>query len=128
MSTPAFVQTVQGHKVLSITTASGQVAGDDLILGVSIEGTVAITSVSGGGATWSLIQATNLSTTMRSEVWIGSNCSAGATTITISGPSAANIDIIEVAEYSGVATTFPVETSGSNAATAVSPASATTSG
>ena len=91
------------------TLTSGVTAGDALILTIADQSSnsAIVSSVSGGGVTW--VKATSTGTTANgdAEVWYGldSSGTSGSTAITVTLNHSTNVQIANVSEWSGVATT-----------------------
>ena len=95
----------------TVTLTSSPAAGSLLVL-LFRNGTDTndVTSVTGGGVTW--VKARSWTTPEISDIWYGAGASGGggtAITINLSGPTAGHVYTSSVSEWSGVATTNPLD-------------------
>jgi YD repeat-containing protein len=126
--------TTSNKSSITVTLPANVTAGDALVLMVADNPKTSIPKVStvtGGGVTW--VRGANGGTNAAGddEVWYGVNSTGGSGTTTITATMTAGTDTLAayVAEYSGVATTSPLDTSGTNSGTgptATSPSLTTT--
>ena len=128
----AFVQQVSipaaaAVSSVSPTLSSGVTAGDALILVFAdqADNGSAVSSVSGGGVTWEKAVSSGASTTYGvAEVWYGldSTGTSGSTVITVNLSATTNVQIADVSEWKGIATTgaLDTDTSDTGASTSIS--------
>jgi hypothetical protein len=97
-----------GASSVAPTLSSGVTAGDALILVIADEagGGATVSSVSGGGVTWTKAVATSSVTNGDAEIWYGLNSTGttGSTAITVNLSHNTNVQIADVSEWSGVST------------------------
>jgi RHS repeat-associated protein len=91
--------------------------GDALILGVSVNGTQTVSSVSGGGASWKFLARETGSALGNTELWLGTVASTGSSTITVSWTSSIGSTYVDLAAQeftngTGASTTWSEDTSG----------------
>jgi len=118
-----------GRNVSSVgLTLSSVTAGDALVLVIADQSSngAIVSSVSGGGVTWSKAASTGSTANGDAEIWYGLNSSgtSGSTTITVNLSQTTNVQIADVSEYSGVATSAALDKTTTNNAsgTASNPA------
>ncbi|MGO9855004.1 MAG: beta strand repeat-containing protein, partial [Acidimicrobiales bacterium] len=91
------------------TLTSGVTAGDALVLTIADQSSnsAIVSSVSGGGVTWAKATSTGTTANGDAEIWYGLNSSgtSGSTVITVTLNHSTNVQIANVSEWSGVATT-----------------------
>jgi hypothetical protein len=128
-STISFVEQVVAPGGANLTTQtlslpSGTTTGDTLILMVGDDhsNSATVSSVSGGGVgTWTKVTEQNGSSGQgEAEIWYGLVTSGSSTgiTVTLSGPT--NWQLANVSEWSGIASSNPVDASTSSAGTGTS--------
>jgi hypothetical protein len=97
------------------TLSTGITAGDALILviGDQSSNSAIVSSVSGGGVTWAKATSTGSTTNGDAEIWYGLNSSgtSGSTVITVTVSGSTNVQIADVSEWSGVATSSALDKS-----------------
>jgi hypothetical protein len=132
-TTPAFVQYAGGTETAAATSLSGTfpvptTSGDLLVASISeyTGATNPITSVTDtAGNTWTRLAGYNSSGhNSNGEVWYSAGARA-TTTVTAHTASAASMSLV-VQEFSGVATTSPVDTATGTSATGLTAASGST--
>jgi RHS repeat-associated protein len=126
--------TTTAQSSITVTLPANVTAGDALVLMVAdnpISPMPTVSAVTGGGVTWVKGAAGGSSATGDDEVWYGVGSSGGSGTTTITATMTAGTDMLAAyaAEFSGVATTSPLDaanTASGNSATATSPTLTTT--
>jgi RHS repeat-associated protein len=103
-----------GDSTLSVNP---QHVGDALVLGISVNASNPVTSVSGGGATWKFLARETGSYLGNTELWLGTVTSTGSSTITVAyttsiGSTYVDIAAQEFTDGTGVSTTWSEDTSG----------------
>jgi YD repeat-containing protein len=103
-----------GDSTLSVNP---QHVGDALVLGISVNASNPVTSVSGGGATWKFLARETGSLLGNTELWLGTVTSTGSSTITVSyttsiGSTHVDIAAQEFTDGTGASTTWSEDTSG----------------
>ncbi len=97
------------------TLSTGVTAGDALILVIADQSSnsATVSSVSGGGVTWAKATSTGTTSDGDAEIWYGVNSSgtSGSTVISVSLSGTTNVQIADVSEWSGVATTSALDKS-----------------
>ena len=132
VATPARVQSATGTTgasaaiTLTVTLGVTPVNGNTLVAVISTRGTSAdrVTSISGGGVTWSRAsQAANANGTT-TEIWYGPNVASGTTAITINQASLRSAAVVK--EYSGILSASPLDQSANATGSSASAATGTT--
>lgn len=98
----------QGSGTSLVVTISAPAAGNALVV-LSGSNSAAISSISGGGVTWTLLNAGPFAF-YASEIWYGLNSSGSGTTVTITYAGSTRAGAI-VAEFSGVKTSAAADAS-----------------
>jgi YD repeat-containing protein len=103
-----------GDSTLSVNP---QHVGDALVLGISVNANNAVSSVSGGGATWKFLARETGSLLGNTELWLGTVTSTGSSTITVGyttsiGSTYVSIACQEFTDGTGASTTWSEDTSG----------------
>ncbi len=144
-SSPAPVQAVQSAaqnvggsaSTQTVTLPSNVTAGDALVLevvGNPVTGTLpVVSSISGGGVTWTRGASGGNTTVGDDEIWYGLNSSGGSGTTTITITMTASTPGIGawLGEFSGLASASALDTSGTNSGTGTTlsaPSMTTTTG
>jgi hypothetical protein len=90
------------------TLSTGVTAGDALILVIADQSSNSsiVSNVTGGGVTWAKATSTGSTANGDAEIWYGLNSSgtSGSTVITVTLSGSTNVQIADVSEWSGVAT------------------------
>ncbi len=113
------------------TLTSGVTDGDALILVVADESdnSAIVSSVSGGGVTWAKATSTGTSANGDAEIWYGldSSGTSGSTVITVTLNHSTNVQIADVSEWSGLATSGALDqsTNANNTTASISAGSVT---
>jgi RHS repeat-associated protein len=122
--------TTSNKSSITVTLPANVKAGDTLILMVAdnpLSTIPKVSTVTGGGVTW--VRGANGGTNAAGddEVWYGVNSTGGSGTTTITATMTAGTDTLAAyaAEFSGVATTSPLDTSGTASGTGKTAASPT---
>lgn len=112
VAAPAYVATWTGSSSVSSTVTSSTVTAvaDDLYLAaVSMKSSRVVTSVSGLGLTWTLVDAQCAGRDQTSvEVWMAQGTPSGDGTVTATMDSAPTTAVIAVSRYSGVDPVDPI--------------------
>ncbi|MGH9019569.1 MAG: RHS repeat-associated core domain-containing protein [Acidimicrobiales bacterium] len=106
--------TADGESTLSVNP---QRVGDVLVLGVNVNGSPTVTSVSGGGATWQPLITPDVHTMGRTQLWLGTVTSTGSSTISVSYSQSVttiwvNLDAQEFTSGLGSSTTWAEDVNG----------------
>src|SRR5262249_1018005 len=92
---------------ITLTFSSAPSIGNALILSISNQ-TGTVSSVSGGGVTWS--KAAQSNSILDAEVWIGLNSDGTSSTVTVNFSGSTNA-VANCSEWSGLVTSSPVDLS-----------------
>jgi glyoxylate utilization-related uncharacterized protein len=107
-----------------VTLSQATTVGDTLVLTVGDDHTnsATVSSVSGGGvATWTKVTEQNGSAgDGEAEIWYGLVTTSGSTSVSVTMSANTNVQLANVSEWSGIASSAPVDASTSSAGTATS--------
>jgi len=125
-----FVQSATGtetaaHPTLTATLTNIPASGDILIAVISTPYNQGVTSISGGGATWTEITGLTNGTAAAGSMWYGTNVSGGGTAAITINLSASCYAAAVVAEYGGLAAS-PLDQMTNNSGTGSTPSTGTT--
>ena len=115
------------------TLAGGVTAGNALVLVIADQSSnsAIVSSVSGGGVTWASATTTGSTANGDAEIWYGLNSSGtgGSTAITVNLNHSTNVQIADVSEWSGIATSaaFDQSNNANNATASISAGAVTPS-
>ena len=103
----AFVQSAGSSSLKTIAFAGNNTAGNLLVAMIGSSGQV--DGVSDSRNTYAKAVDRDDAATIFVDIWYSANCGAGANTVTFTGGFGGGFDSIAVAEFSGVATTSPLD-------------------